>query len=382
MFTSADLNSVLNKKVLNETFDIVRANRVGLFGAVGFGAPVQAYEGYKMSWLDAAVGATSSTVTADATAIATIVAVADGTKFRNGMQVGSLLSDEVMLVTGVSGNNLTVTRAFGGTAAALSTGDVLIINSVGRPEGSEAVDDGIYQPEPVENFFQTMDTAITFTRRMMATAQYGNTNDMTFQIAERLRQLAIQVNRALIGGTKGVATIDAKQVTYTGGLRGFTTQSGGINVNNSAAALTLEALNAANAIVAERGGSTDAILVGIKQARKLHALISSNYQSQRLSDWTADQGAVMMLPFDIPVVGGVNKIIVDTNVLDSELFMVDTSKISVVPMAAGNAPEDGSWTTMDATTPGMDGIRTRVVGDFAMQIRNAKTNMARLYNIG
>jgi len=111
--TSADL-AALNDKVINDAFMIARSNRTGILSTVSIGGPRQAYDGYKMGWLDMRVDATSSTTTAQALAAATTIAVADGTKFRAGMTASPAGSDEVVLITAVSGNNLTVVRGFGG----------------------------------------------------------------------------------------------------------------------------------------------------------------------------------------------------------------------------------------------------------------------------
>ena len=381
--TSADLAALLNDKVINDAFEIARSNRTGILSTVAMGAPRQAYDGYKMGWLDMRVDATSSTTTAQALAAATTIAVADGTKFRAGMTASPAGSDEVVLITAVSGNNLTVVRGFGGTTAAdIASGAVLTIDSVGREENSTAQNDGIFQPDPLENYFQTMDTAVEFSRRALATLQFGNTNDLTFQLSERIKQLTTQLDRALVRGRKATATVGANTVTYTGGLRYFLDQAGAIKTDNSAAALTLDAINALNAEIVARGGTSNSIAVGIKQARKLHALISANYDSQRLADWTADAGSVLRLPSDLPLIGSVTNIVIDTNLNDSELVIFDAGMISVVPMATGNANAAGNWRTVDATLPGQDGQRTRIIGDFAMEIRQSKTHMARLYNIG
>ena len=381
--TSADLAALLNDKVINDAFMIARSNRTGILSTVAMGAPRQAYDGYKMGWLDMRVDATSSTTTAQALAAATTITVADGTKFRAGMTASPAGSDEVVLITAVSGNNLTVVRGFGSTTAAdIASGAVLTIDSVGREENSTAQNDGIFQPDPLENYFQTMDTAVEFSRRALATLQFGNTNDLTFQVAERIKQLATQLDRALVRGRKATATVGANTVTYTGGLRYFLDQAGAIKTNNSAAELTLDAINALNAEIVTRGGSANTIAVGIKQARKLHALVSAHYDSQRLSDWNADAGSVLTLPSDLPLVGSVNRIVIDTNLNDAELVIFDSGIISVVPMASGNAAAGGNWRTVDATLPGQDGQRTRIIGDFAMEIRQSKTHMARLHNIG
>lgn len=380
---SGNLSALLNDKIINEAFDIARSNRTGILQTVSFGTPRTPYDGYKMSWLDMRVDATSSPTTGAVLVGATTVPVVDGTKFRPGMTLGPVGSDEVLLVTAVVANDLTVTRGFGGTtAAALTSGQVLVIDSVGREENSLAQNDGIFQPDPVENFFQTMDTAVEFSRRALATLQFGGTNDIAFQLSERIRQLTTQMNRALVRGRKATATVGGSTVTYTGGLRYFLDQAGAIKVDNSAAVLTLDAINAINAEIVTRGGMANTIAVGIKQARKLSALVGANYGSQRLADWSADEGSVLTLPSDLPLVGNVNRIVIDTNLADGELVIFDSGMINVVPMANGNAADSGAWRTKDATQNGQDGQRVRVIGDFAMEVRQSKTHMGRLFNIG
>lgn len=380
---SGNLSALLNDKIINEAFDIARSNRTGILQTVSFGTPRTPYDGYKMSWLDMRVDATSSPTTGAVLVGAATVPVVDGTKFRPGMTLGPVGSDEVLLVTAVVGNDLTVTRGFGGTtAAALTSGQVLVIDSVGREENSLAQNDGIFQPDPVENFFQTMDTAVEFSRRALATLQFGGANDIAFQLSERIRQLTTQMNRALVRGRKATATVGSSTVTYTGGLRYYLDQVGAIKVDNSAAVLTLDAINAINAEIVTRGGMANTIAVGIKQARKLSALVGANYDSQRLADWSADEGSVLQLPSDLPLVGNVNRIVIDTNLADGELVIFDSGMINVVPMASGNAEDSGAWRTKDATQNGQDGQRVRVIGDFAMEVRQSKTHMGRLFNIG
>lgn len=380
---SPNLSALLTRKVIDDAFEIARSNRTGILQVVTMGSPVMPYDGYKTSWLDMRVDATSSTTTAAVLVGDGTVPVADGSKFRPGMLLSPVGSDEVILVAAVSGNNLSVARGFGGTtAAALTSGQKLVIDSVAREENSQAENDGIFQPEPVENFFQTMDTAVEMSRRALATMQFGNTNDLTFQVAERIRQLTIQMDRALVRGRKATATIDGKTVTYTGGLRYFLDQAGAVKVDNSGATLTLDAINALNEEIISRGGTTNTLAVGLKLGRKLSALVAANYNSQRLSEWSADEGSLLTLPSDLPLVGNVNRIVIDTNLADTELMIFDSSMINVMPMAAGNAADSGNWTTKDATVNGQDGQRVRILGDFAMRVRQSKTHMARMYNIG
>lgn len=379
---SSDLSTALNDKVVNEAFKLVLSNRPSLLGVVGFGNARLAYDGYKLSWLDMPVDADAFSVAADATDSATSITITAGAvNARPGMMLSVSSSDEIVLVTAVSGTTLTVTRGVAGTAAAITTGDKLTVDSVGRPENSTGSEDGIYQPETVENYFQTVDTMVSLSRRAMATAQFGNTNSMAFQIQNRIQQLAIDLDRMLIRGTKLSATIDGEDITYTGGLRYWANQTGRINEDASGEALTLDLINDLNQEIVTRGGTSDCIVVGVEKAREISALISANYQSQRLADWTADEGSVLMLPSDLPVVGNVNKIVVDTNVADDELFILESGMIKVVPMASGNADADGSWRSLDATQKGQDGQSVRIVGDMGIEIMNSKTHFARMSNL-
>jgi hypothetical protein len=381
--TSGLLSASLTDELVNQAFMIARSNRPGVLQTVSFGASTVPYEGYKMSWLNGRVDAQGSALTGAIDNVVTTVPVVNGSAFRVGATASLADSDEVMLVTVVTGNNLTVVRGFGGTTAAASSGadDEILVDSVGREENSLAENDGIYQPTREENNFQTMDTAIEMSRRALATLQFGNTNDLSFQLEQRVQQLVTQLDRALVRGRKAVATISGKEHTYTGGLAFWTTQAGAINTDNGAAALDLDAINNVNAEIVKRGGMANTIAVGINLARQLNDLVGTKYSSQRLADWTNDEGSVTRLPSDLPLIGSVTTIVIDTNINDDELFLYDSTKINVVPMGSGNADTDGNWSSEDATQKGQDGQRVRILGDFAMEIRQHETHMARIYNI-
>ena len=378
--TSGSLLAALDQEMIQEQFEIVRPTINGLVALASFSAPVATYEGSKISWLDMSVGADSDVTTAESLAADTTVNVTDGTLFRAGMVLNA--GDEMLVVESVSVNVLTVQRGVGGTTAAtIASGDTLSIESVGREENSLTATDGIYQPEDVENLFKTMDTAVEMSRRALATMQFGDTNDLAFQVNERTRQLLIQMDKILIRGRKMTLTIAGKPVTYTGGLGWFFDQAGAISVDHSAAALSLDAINALNAEIKARGGQADSLVLGIKQARALQAQVNAKYGNQRLGDFVSDEGGLTTLPTDLPQIGGVNKIVIDTNLKDSEVYLVNSSRMKIVPMAQGNAANSGAWRTLDATQPGQDGQKVRILGDFAMELRDTKTHFARLTNI-
>ncbi len=379
---SGDLAAALNAESINEVFEAVRKDITGMLQLASMGSPVLASEGHKFDWMEYRVSATASALTAGVNDSVTTIPVTDGSLFRVGQQAAAKNSDEVMLVTAVSGNNLTVTRGFGGTtAAAIASGVELFVNSTAREENSTLARDGIKQPVLVENFFQTMDTGLEFSRRALAAIQYGDTNSVSFQLAERMRQLTLEMNRALIAGRRASTVVGGNTITTTGGIKFFNDQAGNLKTDAAGAALTLGLINDLSADVKKRGGSVNTVAVGIDRARQLSELVAAKYNSQRLADFVSDEGSVTRLPSDLPLVGDVTNIVIDTNLNDDELFLIDSSKLIIRPMAANNASTDGNWRTLDATQPGQDGASIRVLGDFGLEIRDAETHMARAHNL-
>ena len=378
---SGSLAAALNAEVIQEQFDIVRPNINGLLALARFGSPVRPEEGHKITWLDMTVGADSLTVNGAFDNVVTTITVDDGSKARVGMALE--FGGETLVVTDVTGNDLTVLRGQGNTTAvAIPDNSVVSIESTAREENSQAETDGIYQPEMVDNLFQTMDTGVEMSRHALATLQHGNTNDLSFQVNERVMQLANQMNKALMRGRKMTVSISGKNRTYTGGLGFFFDQAGANSVDHAGGVLTLAAISALQAEMVKRGGGTaTALVVGIAKARELQALVNAQYGSQRLGDFISDQGGLVRLPSDLPQIGGASTIVIDTNMKDDELYLIDANRLMIVPMASGNASESGAWRTMDATLPGQDGQKARIIGDFAMEIRDSKTHHARLTNI-
>ena len=111
---SSELLAALNADVMNEAFEIARTNIPGVIGTIPMGASRIPESGSKLNWMDMQISAGGDTINGALSAAATAVVVDDGSKFRAGMQVSVKDSDEVMLVTLVTGNTLTVTRGFGG----------------------------------------------------------------------------------------------------------------------------------------------------------------------------------------------------------------------------------------------------------------------------
>jgi hypothetical protein len=378
-----NLLAALNAETIQESINIVRSRRPSVLGSIaGFTDPDVMDADRKIQWLDYRIDARSDVTTASALVGATTIAVSDGGKFRPRMILRNDRTAEQVVVESVSSNTLTIQRGYQSTAAAVNSGDKFWIESIAREENSLADPDAIDQPEKMYNIVQTMDFTINMSDDAQKIRQWGNTNNMALQIENQMMQLTYQLNNALINGQRGTFTVGGKESFVTGGMKFFATQSGGINVDNSAATLTLAQINAIYETVFNRGGIVTRIAVGTALGRKLSALVKAEYNSQRLQEWQSDSGSLISLPSDLPLFGGVTNIVIDNTLGANELYMYDPSKIQIVPAAANQSDSSGGWKTLDATQKGQDGVAARVIGKLALRLRDSKTHLARLYNIG
>ncbi len=387
MTTSNSLLAALTDKRINDVFDIVRRDRTGILSTIGLEAPLAPYEGYKGSWVDAYSGSDRVVVDGVLSGATTTLKTLSNSVLRKGTIMTVPSTGEVIYVTDVTSSTLcTIERSVGHVAADfIGDREVLIIDSIALPENSTGTDDGIWQPETVENFFQTIDTQINMSRRSLATSTFGGANDLNFQLEERMKQLAIKLDRMIINGQRFTHGSGDNLVSSTGGFRFYNDLAsfsvGGLKSDAAGAALTQAMINNLNESIVTEGGTTNTIAVSTAKARDIHSIVSANYSAQRLGDWQADEGSVLTLPTDMPVIGGVNTIVVDTNLRDTEILMYDSSKISVAPMASGNGKDSGQWRTMDATQVGQDGEAARIIGDFMVKIRQSKSHMGLIHNL-
>lgn len=379
-----DLKAELNGETINQMLNIVRSNRPSFIGSIaGFSTPELMTSDKKHQWLDYKIDARGDVTAAPvADGVATSITVADGSKFRSRQVVRVPSTGEVLAIDSVSGNTLTVIRGVGGTAAAIGSGAELQIQGTAREENSLPDADTIDQPDKRWNYFQTFDTTLQFSDDMMKAYSYGDTNNLQFQLQNQMMQLNYQLNRSMLWNSRNTFTVGGKDSTMAGGIGSFIESASDLNFDNGAATLTLDQINAVYESIFNKGGMVNKICVGTALGRKLNALVSANYSSQRLQTWTSDQGSLTQLPSDLPLFGGVTDIVIDNNMGANELFMYDSSKIQIVPVAANQSMSDGSWVTKDATTPGQDGAALRVIGKLSFRFRDYATHMARIYNVG
>lgn len=321
---------------------------------VGFGAPVIAtthkwYEDKMISDRDAVNGAkliSDTTITVD-----------DGSIFRpkQVIKIGS----ELLYVTSVTGNNLTVTRGYGGTAAAAIADNAIVeIMFNLQEEGSEARD-GIYKPRTSNyNLTQIFDDTIRISGTAQSIAQFGIDDEYNKEKLKAQVRLAKQLENALVDGVR----FENGDFRMMGGLRQFI-QTNVLNANN--AALTFKIVDDMMLQIFKTGAMKDATN---------YALMMSPLQRQVLAE--ADSAKVRITQSDKAVgrvIDSVNTnygtlpIVVNTNFKDDEISIMDANRISIRPLNNREFKHEFLGKTGD-------NIKGTVVGEYTLEFKQEQAH--------
>jgi hypothetical protein len=321
----------------------------------------------KFEWPELVMAAESDTLTAAITNVATTVPVTTGSAFKAGMIIAFEGNDEVMKVTAVAANNLTVTRGYGSTTAvAMNSGTMVRIIDKPENEASDPGDDNGSLPGSAFNFTQIFSHTAKVSTNAINGMIHGVDNMLDFQVENSLQIIARRMNNSIIYG-RGVARSTTEAGTMSGLLQMVTNVS-----NAAAAALTGDILNNAIETVVKNGGSPNAIVCNTNQARKISALNNNKIQISRQDTQTGQ--AIYEFVNDLPM-GKIQRIVVEPNMDARKLLIVDTTKLALVPFN-GKSVND-----VDATPNGADYVARRVLGEYTLQVMNAGQAHAEIINL-
>lgn len=181
-------------------------------------------------WMDEEILTPRVTITANHLIGDTALTVTTGEGLRFG--IGDLVrimraagAQEMARVTAVAANVVTVTRAYqGSTAGAIAIGDVIIGVGTALAEGSDPSDARSRDRDLRTNYTEIFGP---YRLQMSATAQvvskYGVSNEWSKQLFNRMRELYIHLEQALIYGAAFDDT--ANKIRGTGGLYHFLTSN-------------------------------------------------------------------------------------------------------------------------------------------------------------
>lgn len=305
-----------------------------------------------------------------------------GSIIRNATRatpIGTYGVDELMEVTGISSNVLTVKRnvnaAVGGTANTGSLvhdeSDVFEVVYSPREEGSAPGVNKYKDVVLVENYANTVDFYLTATGDQLATMRLVGGDTMDNQFQKNMTNLQNQLEGMLFYGSlnAGANAGSASYVRRTKGIDQFISAAGA-NIDYTTKDVTPEALDALfYEILADNTDPNDRFVIACHpmQARKISAF---GLDKVRLGQTESKYGRYIDtfksdLGVEAPVIWSLN-------VSKSDLFILNMNRISI---ATFRPFEQAQWSYGD---DGVDAYRQRILGSFGVKCVDALKAHAKL----
>jgi hypothetical protein len=295
--------------------------------------------------------------------------VADhGSRFRVGDQIQVEGSEELMLVTAVNSNTLTVVRGYAGTTAE-ALADNKVINILGNAalEGGDKPSDRFTNRIRCGNYTQIFTAAVEVSGTDIAASQLGLSDEMDYQKQERLRELIRDLENTVINGGQPASShegSDSVRRTMKGIIKHlatnvFHTGDSGFPTGND---LDEAKINYVLRKIWEgSSGNVDLIVVGGFQKRKINAF-SADSRTYGANDTTfTDMISIYESDF------GVCRIVTTRWMPQDAVLLLDSSRISVLPLA-------GRSFYFKPLASGGDYECGELIGEYTLELRNEAAN--------
>ena len=260
--------------------------------------------------------------------------VDNGSRFRVGDQIQVEGSEELMLVTAVNTNTLTVVRGYAGTTPE-NLADNKVINILGNAalEGADKPGARFTSRARCGNYTQIFTATVEVSGTDMAASQLGLADEMDYQKQERLREMIRDLENTVLNGGQPASNPEGSG-TVRRSMRGiiqhlatnlFHTGDAGFP---SGTDLDEAKINyVLRKIWESSSGNVDLIVVGGFQKRKINAF-SAGSRSYGANDTTfTDMVSIYESDF------GVCRVVTTRWMPQDAALLVDSSRINVLPLA-------------------------------------------------
>lgn len=290
--------------------------------------------------------------------------VDNGSRFRIGDQVQVEGSGELMLVTGVSTNTLTVVRGYAGTTAE-DLADNQVINILGNAalEGDDKPNARFTYRDRCGNYTQIFTAAVEVSGSDMAAKQLGLADEMDYQKQERLREMLRDLENTVINGGKPASNPQGsssvrrtmKGVIQHLGTNVFAPGDSGFPTGDGLDETKVNYV--LRKIWENSSGNVDLIVVGGFQKRKINAFCSDS-RSYGAND-TTFTNMVSLYESDF----GVCRIITTRWLPQDAALFLDSSRISVLPLS-------GRSFHFKPLASGGDYECGELIGEYTLELKN------------
>lgn len=298
------------------------------------------------------------------------IVVDDLSVFKVGDLVRPGGTGEVMLIVGIDtgGSLIVVTRGYGGTTAA-TLADNMELNILGNAalEGDDAPEARFSNRIRKSNYTQIFTSGIDVSGSLQASRAYGIADEVDYQKQERMRELLRDLENCVINGVAPSSTQQGSGTvrrSMNGLIHSMETNlfEPGVGVipdgEGSGDELSEAVLNAAlKQIWDQSSGGVDTIVVGGAQKRKINAFASGSRAYLPDDQTYSDMISVYESDF------GVCRVILSRWVPTDTVMLLDSSRISVMPMQGRSF----HYKPLAATG---DSVSGQVIGEYTAEIKN------------
>ena len=284
--------------------------------------------------------------------------VGNADRFRPGDQLRANDGSEVMLVTAIVGDTITVARGYGGTVRqAIADGDTLHILGNAALEGGDAPPPRFTTRTRRQNVTQIFTASVEVSGSQLAARQIGIEDELDYQKQERLRELLRDLENSVINGVSD-ATNPKGNADTRRTMRGILASLETHRLDAEGVALTEPVLNTVLREVWESSsGSVDTLVVSGFQKRAINGFITSSRGYTARSDTYRDMVSTYESDF------GVCRVVLSRWVPRDAVLLLDSSRIDVLPLTGRSFHFKRLATTGDREAG-------QVIGEYTMELRN------------
>jgi hypothetical protein len=299
-----------------------------------------------------------------------VFGVAHPERFRVGDLIRVEGASETALVTEVDagGATITLTRGYGGTTeATIDVGTQLRIISNAALEGADADAARYTIRSRASNYTQIFTASVSVSGSELAVNQLGVRDELAWQKNLRSRELLRDLENAVLNGLAASVTPQGSTTvrrTMRGiisfvGTNQFEVGQDGFPNNTS---LTEAQLNLALRNIWEQSSSQiDLIVVGGREKRAINAFISANRRYYNSNESFKDQVSTYESDF------GVARVVLSRYVPAGTVLLLDSSRISVLPLASRSFHYQNLARTGDSENG-------QLVGEYTLELRNESSH--------
>lgn len=317
--------------------------------------------GHYVEWIEDELRALTSTLSASCSSTTTTVATADGEYFRYGdvIQIGS----ELLWISAVSSDALTVTRSYGGTTNASHASAAAIERvTIAQIDGMAYTASQQVTKTTAKNYIQVFEDTALVTYLRDRINLYGPGKELDYQVGKLIPQMMRHLEKAAIRG-RSYAGTSASAAMMDGVAQRI--KAGSNTVSATGTAITEKLMNDAMYAAWTDGGNPSLILTNQWGQRKINSFYEDSVRTTRDENRGGIQIQHILTPF------GECEVLMDRWCPADEMYFIDPEFIGIYALE--------NWIEEPITQTGMT-IARRVWGAYTLVLKHAKAHAMAYYS--